>query len=679
MTSQTQPRHQRPTKLKKFLFGAPYYPEHWTDKERAGDPELMARAGVNVVRMAEFAWDRIEPSRGKFVFSLFDETIARLGRHGIGTILCTPTATPPRWLTADHPEWMRVDADGRPMEHGSRQHVCTANDDFRTESRRITAAMAEHYKADPNVIGWQTDNEFYCHFSECYCRACQSAFRVWLKKKYGAIAKLNAAWGTAFWALTFDSFDQVPLPYPKGRPTHPNPSHLLDYYRFLSDMLVEFQAQQVDILRRANADWFVTHNGMMGHIDYWRFTQDLDFLGVDVYPGFSGPMPRAAAGTAYANEKCRAASGNYIIPEQQGGPGGQGGYMLETPRPGQMRLWAYQGVAHGADGVLHFRWRTCRFGAEIFWYGILDHDNIPRRRYEEFSREGAELACIGPKVLGTVPLVKAAMLIEHDQQDAWSTISSGLPSSNDMAAKAFHEMWNRHLPCGLVHAEDSLAGLKFIYVPSFVMMDEALAGKLAEFVRGGGVLLTTARTATRNRDNRVISQSAPGLLREVFGVTIEEFGKLNHAAMKFKLAGRNLPAGPYYEVLGLHGAKAKGKWMALQDGGPHGATGTPAVAINSFGKGKAIYIGTYLDDKNVADIFDLALGLADIAPLAKADPYVEIACRAGRKGKLTFVLNHYAQPKQVSGLPKGANLISGKQCGGRITVEPFGVAVIESK
>ena len=337
------PRHRRPARLKGFLFGAPYYPEHWTVSQRRKDAERMAAAGVNTVRMAEFAWDRIEPARGEFDFSLFDETIARLGERGISTILCTPTATPPRWLTQGRDDWMRIDADGRRMHHGSRQHVCTNNDDFRAESRRITRAMADHYADNPHVIGWQTDNELNCHLSECYCRACVAAFRQYLRARYGDVAALNDAWGTAFWAQTYDDFEQVPLPHAHRRPGPPNPSHELDYYRFISESVITFQREQVDILRAANEEWFITHNGLFGHIDYWKFTRDLDFLGVDVYPGFGKMTPADSVWASYSNQRCRAVSGGYIIPEQQGGPGGQKYSIHRTPQPGQMRLWAYQG------------------------------------------------------------------------------------------------------------------------------------------------------------------------------------------------------------------------------------------------------------------------------------------------------------------------------------------------
>ena len=671
------PRHQRPTKLNRFLFGCPYYPEHWTEADRRDDPERMAAAGVNVVRMGEFAWDRMEPRRGQFDFSLFDEMIARLGERGIDTILCTPTATPPRWLTVGHPEWMRVDESGRRMDHGTRQHCCTTNEGFRAESRRIVAAMADHFRGNPRIIGWQTDNELDCHFSECFCHACQEGFRNWLRAKYQTIDALNAAWGNAFWALTYDDFDQIPLPYPNSRPAYPNPTHELDYCRFLSDSVIAFQRQQVEILRTARPDWFITHNGLFRHIDYWRFTEDLDFLGVDIYPGFSGDTPADAVWAALGNQRCRAVSGGYIIPEQQAGAGGQKPYIHLTPQPGRMRLWAWQSIAHGADGVLHFRWRTCRFGAEEYWCGVLDHDNVPRRRYEEFAREGRELAALGPRILHTTLDVQAGVLVENDQDEAASALHLGLPRHGDQAACAFGELWRRHLPCGLIHTADCLAGLRLAVLPSMPMMDEGLAGRLAAFVEAGGVLLATARSAIKDRHNRVIPVTPPGLLAELFGSTVEEFGRLNEGALKLRAEGRPIPCGKGYEILSLHGAEQAGAWLGFDDGAPCAAAGRPAVSIRRLGRGAAIYVGTFLSADNVRAIMDLALSLATIRPLAQAADFVEVTRRKAPGRALTFVLNHYPKSQISRGLPEGQYLLGGPAAGGELELPAWDVAIIE--
>ncbi len=677
----TTPRHQRPISLKKFLFGCPYYPEHWTDDLRARDPQMMADAGVNVVRMGEFAWDLMEPRRGEFDFSVFDQAIERLAKVGIGTIMCTPTATPPRWLTMGHDDWMRVSEDGKRMEHGSRQHVCTTAPDFRAESRRITAAMAEHFAGNPNVIGWQTDNELNCHFSLCYCHACKTAFGQWLARRYGEIAKLNAAWGTQFWSQTYDSFEQIPLPYPSSRPAGPNPTHELDYYRFTSDMVIEFQRQQVEILRKARRDWFITHNGLFAHVDYWKFAQDLDFMGVDIYPAFGLARANFESRAAFNNQCCRAVSGGYIVPEQQTGPGAQRTIILETPQPGQMRLWAYQSIANGADGMLHFRWRTARFGAEEYWCGVLDHDSVPRRRHREFAQEGQELKRLGETILGTTQDVRAAVLRSFDQIETQLTYHMDLPGTEEIARLAFDRLWRQHMPCGLVDASDSLAGLEFLLLPSLVMMDEELAARLRRFVEGGGVLVATARTATRNTDNQVIAQTPPGLLAELFGCTVEEYGKLNPGTISLSAGAagsQDIPCGTWYEWLAPRGAEVAATWSAPAEFGPCAAAGQPAVTVNRVGKGAAICVGTYLSLENAKAIMDLALAYAALTPLGEADEKVEITRRRDDKRSLMFVLNH-SRTRQHVKTSAGTELISRKPCNGQLDLEPYEVAIIREK
>lgn len=674
------PRHQRPTRLKRLLFGVCYYPEHWTEQDRRDDAKRMRDAGVNVVRMAEFAWDRIEPVRGKFDFSLFDATIAELGQAGIDTILCTPTAAPPRWLTEGRDDWLRVDHEDHRMVHGSRQHCCTTNERFRAESVRITRAMAEHYAKNPRVIGWQTDNELHCHIAECYCTACESAFQRWLAERYGTIEALNAAWGAAFWAQTYSRFEHIPLPYPQRRPASPNPSHLLDYRRFLSDEVCEFQRRQVKVLREANPGWWITHNGMFPPIDYWKFTEDLDFLGIDVYPSFAPHGPTGAHWPAYKNQLCRAASGGYIVPEQQAGPGGQQTYILTNPQPGQMRLWAIQALAHGADGVLHFRWRTCRFGAEEYWCGILDHDNIPRRRYEELVREGGDFAKLSEHIVGSTLDVRAAVLVQYEQDHAYEAMTLGLSGPGEQRKIAFTELWKRGLPAGLVHAEDSFAGLEMLVLPSMPMIDEQLASKLEQFVRDGGVLVITARSATRDRNNQVLAETPPGFLTTLTGSAVEEFCRLKpEMDIRLKAGKIEIAHGNAYEILATRGADILATWSVAASFGPCDAEGKPAVTVNRAGKGKVIYVGTFFNEQNVAPLFDAILPQATLAPPAEIPQDVEVTCRQKGDKRFLFVLNHGFTPKTIRRLPAGMNLVTGEACKGEITLAPYDVAVIEHK
>jgi beta-galactosidase len=423
-------------------------------------------------------------------------------------------------------------------------------------------------------------------------------------------------------------------------------------------------------------------------VDYWEFTKELDFLGADVYPAFGCKEPMDSVVMAAYAQKCRAASGGFIVPEQQAGPGGQKGGMSPSPRPGQMRLWAYQSIANGADGVLHFRWRTCRFGGEEYWCGVLDHDNVPRRRYQEFAQEGAELKRIGGKILHTVLDVQAAALIENDQDEAHLTYPLNLPSPADQAGKAYREFWRRHLPAGLVNAQDRFDGLKLLVVPSMLMMDDALAGKLAAFVESGGVLVVTARTATKNRDNQCIAQTPPGALAALCGAEVVEFGPVPSGQFHIDLGGgASIAGGPLYEILHLRGAQSVGRWGAPDNYGPCAPAGEVAVSLHRVGKGVAMYVGTFLTDQNAAAILDLALKHARITPLAQAPEAVEVTRRRDAsvgqasglsevRRSLIFVLNHYPS-KQSIRTSVGTELISGALCDGNLDLPPFGVAVIE--
>jgi beta-galactosidase len=671
--------HKRPAPFDRFWFGAAWYPEHWDPATRARDPERMAAAGFNLVRMAEFAWNLLEPEEGRFDFSLFDEAIARLAEKGISTLLCTPTATPPRWLSLKHPDLVRVDADGRPMEHGSRQHACHAHPAFREHSRRITAAMAEHWRGDPRVVGWQTDNEFYCHFRECHCASCQVAFQDFLRKKFrGDIDALNRAWGTAFWALTYRDFPDIRTPK-KGRPTYENPAHQLDYHRHLSDLVAGFQREQVKILRAADPRWFITHNGTMPGIDYrGSFTRDLDVLGVDIYPLFDfSPETRPAFHARWA-DAARSWSGNFIVPEQQSGPGGQAPYFHDHPEPGELRKMTYVSIARGADSLLYFRWRTCRFGAEEYWCGILDHDDVPRRRYDEVRQVGEELKRVGPEVLGTSVAVEVALAgPDFTNTAAHGALPFGLPSPDKVVESLHAHLYGAGYATGMVHPSDDLAGLKLLVVPHWPVFDPAWLPNLDAWVRAGGTLVLGARTATRDLDNNVVPETIPGCLRELVGLTVAEYGRKNlgdERPIAVALGKKSVRAEQWYEIL----VPAKGTRTLATWKGRHLA-GLPAATLRPLGRGAVVYVGAWL----TLPVFRLLLPslakLSGLRPLWPAAPRgVEVVRREGAAKRLWFFINHLDRPALLRKVPGGTDLLTGKALNGSLRLAPNAVSIIKT-
>lgn len=672
------PSHLRPAAFTEFLWGAAYYPEHGELATLDQDAERMRAAGMNTVRMAEFAWDLMEPEEGRYTFALFDEAIARLGAKGIRTILCTPTAAPPRWLTLKHPEVLRVDARGVTQRHGSRQHASTCSDVYREYSRRITRAMAEHFRDNPHVIGWQTDNEFNCHFSEDYSKAAETAWVQFLREKFsGGIDQLNERWGTAFWAQTYRRFEDVPLPA-RQQPTHLNPAHHLDYFRFLSWSVARFQHDQVEILRSVQPRWWITHNGLFRGIDYrGPFGRDLDVLGYDVYPLFA-PEASHSAAQAWALDSARAWTGNFFVPEHQSGPGGQTDYFHDNPEPGELRRMLYTTVAHGADSVLLFRWRTARFGAEEYWCGVLDHDNVPRRRYAEVAQVGAELSRVGPAVLGThVAIDVAVAATDYDNDSGQETLSLGLASPSALASGLHQRFWQAGHRVGVVHPSDSLAGLKLYVIPHWPIFDPAWLPALEQWVREGGVLVIGARTATKDLDNNVVTELLPGALRPLIGATVTEYGRQNTPDAKpldILVNGRAVRTQHWYEQLEPDAAAGTEVWSRWNT---RHLAGSPAATLRRLGRGAVVYVGTYLDGAVADALVPELVKLAKVEPaLPRIPAGVEVVRREAADRVLWFVINHATEERTVRDLPAGFDLVTQRKVANELVLPPFGVAVI---
>lgn len=700
----------RPIRTDRFILGAPHYPEHVVESYWERDAERMAAAGFNATRMGEFAWHILEPREGRFDFTLFDRAIEVLGRRGIKTIMCTPTATPPRWLTTHYPEVLRVDGHGRAASHGSRQHADTCSSVYRTHSKRITAAMAEHYKNNPFVIGWQTDNELNTTESRSYSSAAQQEFRKFLEARYGVIEALNKAWGGDFWATAYDNFDQIVTPFDQA-PGFAGPGHILDYHRFLAFATARFQADQVEILRAANPDWFIFHNiGRLNDLDLrGEFSRDLDFLGFDVYPLLYDEMQRLgghALAQAYYLDVARAFTGNFIVPEQQSGMGAQPGFSTLTPEPGEMRRMAVSSVARGADGVMFFRWRPAHFGAEIYWMGIIDHDDIPRRRYEEAQQFASEIRAIKDEILGTHVRMDIGIAgSDFDNQEAHRAYPMGLPSPEDDGLLLYRHCYREGIACGFIHPEDDLSRLKALFVPHWLIWRPEWTARIEAFAQKGGTVILSARTATRDANNHVIRETPPGFgLSELAGVTVEEFGRLapvdgdalfplderrlrdsrrprlatESAQRRYMLAYGNheVTAGHLYELLKpAVGTEVIGAWSNRF------ASGEAAITAKQVGKGAVIYLGTYLTDDLVAHFVPSILARADVHPLLPNLPEgVEVTIRQAVDRQLMFILNTRGQEVRVEGVPDGLDLLSGATVvDNAVRLGTYGCSIIKTR
>ena len=258
-------------------LGVCYYPEHWERKCWEEDIDRMLKVGLKTVRVAEFAWSFIEPQEGVYTYEFFDEFLDLAKAKGMKVIFCTPTATPPAWLTQKYPEVLNADIDGHLIYHGARRHYNYNSPVYRKLCANIVEKSASHYGSHPAIVGWQLDNEFNCENDVFYSESDTKAFREFLKQKYETPEMLNKTWGTVFWNQTYTDWEEVHLPRRTNNGAI-NPHQLLDYYRFISDSVCSFAKMQADIIKKyKKPEDFITHNGMFDNIDY-QIEADKDFL-----------------------------------------------------------------------------------------------------------------------------------------------------------------------------------------------------------------------------------------------------------------------------------------------------------------------------------------------------------------------------------------------------------------
>jgi beta-galactosidase len=664
-----------------FRFGVDYYPEHWPEEHWPVDARLMAEAGFNVVRLAEFAWSRMEPDEGRTDFGWLDRAIDVLAPHGIQVVLGTPTASPPPWLMARHPDVFLVREDGRRATYGHRRAVCPNNPAYHEATRRIVTRMAERYGGHPSVIGWQIDNEFG---DRCYCPICAAAFRDWLRGRYGTLDELNERWGTAFWSHVYSAWDQVPLPLSTGGPH--NPGLALDYRRFASDSYVAYQRMQIDVLRARCPDRFVTHN-LMGFkydkIDYFDLARDLDFVSWDNYQRMQWTMGEGvepSRGALAADTMRGLKRRSFWVMEQQAGPGGWE-IVSVAPRPGELRLWAYQTIAHGADAVVFFRWRTARSGTEQYWHGLLDHDGGRGRRYREIQRMGAEIRRAGDEIHASDVRSSVAMVLCADSRFAFQ-VQANNPGFGyaDHFQDVYRALHRRQVSIDVLAPTDDLSGYRLVVAPAMHVVTAAAAENLRRTVEAGGLLVVTQRSGVKDEANAVVDRRLPGLLAELCGVEVEEYDSLPpgaHNRVEFEPSGpasaSPIVVGTWADVLAPTGAEVVARYT--QDY----YAGRPAITLNRFGDGRVVYVGTLGEAALYDALARWLLDLAGVPPILDVPDGVEVAERWQGDRRLLFVLNHTGQAQDVSLDGAYVDLLSATDVQGTVTVAPRDVLVLRAR
>lgn len=669
-------------------LGVCYYPEHWDRKLWGEDLDRMLEAGLRTVRIAEFAWNLIEPQEGVYTYAFFDEFLNLAQEKGMQVIFCTPTATPPAWLTEKYPEALNADMDGHLIYHGSRRHYNYNSPVYLEKCRNIVEKFASHYGKHPAVVGWQLDNELNCENDRFYSESDTAAFRSFLQEKYGTLEALNQAWGTVFWNQTYTAWEEVHVPR-RTNTNAANPHLMLDYFRFISDSVNRFAKMQADIIRRyAKEGDFITHNGMFSNIDYQRMAREsLDVLMYDSYPDFGYELDSYDPNDPMKDRKwsrnlaeVRAVSPNFGIMEQQSGANGWNTRMeAPSPRPGQLTLWTMQSIAHGADYVSYFRWRTCTFGTEIYWHGILDYSGRENRRLREVREAAGKVGRL-QEIAGAKYEAKVGILKDYDniwdaQQDRWH----GRVESRSQKA-LFTAMQQLHVPFDFVYLEnhttpESLLQYETLFYPHACILTEERAALLEAYVEAGGRLIMGCRAGYKDSNGKCVMAKLPGLAARVTGTDIPEYTLVapDEGPVTVDWDGENFEAAVFNDLLAPVGENAE--VLAVYASGYY--AGTPALIRNRFGKGEAYYFGgafaldtakVFLRKLGLAEPFGQVIGLPESCELAVRE-------KAGRR--YLFALNYLAQPAEIVLKKPVCDLLNGSGEEGAQELEAYGVRVYE--
>jgi beta-galactosidase len=658
-----------------MLYGVDYYPELWPRAQWPRDLDLMAAAGLNVVRVGDLCWATMEPAPGRYTFEWLDTVLALLEERGMSAVLATPTAAVPPWLVQEDPTVMPVDAQGRRTAYGSWGAHCLSSPSLRERTRGIVRAMAGRYGHHPAVAGWQIDNELNVHGVPCHCERCAAAFQAWLRERYGTLDALNAAWGTACWSHIYSAWDQIPAPLETLAVYVHNPGLRLDFRRFASDQAIGYYRLQAEIIRALASGRAVTHNipGRSLALDFQRLAREMDVVSWDNYPVWAEDPQVGPALTHDLVRGLRRQS--FWILEQQVGTMDRPPYR--ATRPGLLRLWAMQAVARGAQAVLWFLWQTYRSGAEQYIAGLLDHVGRTTRFYSEMAETVRELRQVEPLLEGTAPRADVALLISYESLWALGLQSQSTHEHGawSYVAECYAPLYRRNVAVDVLGYDADLGGYRLIVAPAPYLADAALAARLDAYVAGGGVLLVTVRAGSKTPANLWPQEPLPGPLRSLLGVTVREWDALAPGAenrVTLELPGgtdRTCRVDTWCEILDPDDATPVARYL------DDFYAGEVAATHRAHGQGEVVYAGA-----RGADLLDgLLEGLlarAGVRPVLTTPPGVEAAVRIGTQHTLLFLLNHTEREQMVE-LPAGcADPLTGRELSGLVALLPLDVRIV---
>ena len=678
-----------------MYFGVDYYPEHWVypyagtpeapEARWAEDIDLMKAAGVNVVRMGEFAWGLFEPEEGRFCFDWMRRAMDLFQAADIKVVLGTPTAAPPLWLARKHPDILPLDERGLRKHPGTRRAYCLNSDTYWEYSRRIVRAEAQALGQHPQLIAWQIDNGLGGHDTvQSFNEEARRDWHAWLRAKYETVERLNDLLGASFWTQRFSCFEEVPMP--QRAPTLHNPALIVDWLRFSSDTLVAYLKMQADLLHEITPQLPVTNNlrALSRDFDHFDAAAVLDFVSLDSNAAVKSRSGELAMEydmmRSLKKEAVRTPNGDagfWCIEQKAGHVDWQD--VNSLVRPGVVRLFTHQLISRGASGVLYFLWRQPRIGPEKFYGGVLGHDGQPGRVYREIQQIGLEVRKLSPVLQGSRVAAEVCLLFSHEND--WSLRHTRQPTTAfNLRAHLelfYHALHDRNIPVDFARPTEDLSRYKLVIAPSLQLLAGGEADLLKLYVQNGGTLVATCNTGLVDEHHMAPDTGYPHDLTDLFGLEVTEFdvlppGEDNHLSFKGGFATTHLhPAQLWCDLIEPRDCQVLATYAK------DFYAGRPALTLNLFGQGKAVYVGTVSHQPFYYDIISWLRQLCGLHPLLKVPDTVEVSMREKGGHKIFFLLNHQNSPVRISFYKPMHDFLTGKTFTGNFDLPPHGVLVLD--
>jgi beta-galactosidase len=654
-----------------ILLGTAWYPEQWPESRWDADLRLMQAAHIRVVRVGEFAWSTMEPSEGNFHFGWLERAIALAAKHGIVTVLGTPTAAPPVWMATRYPDILRIRRDGRRAGTGNRAEESLTSPRYLRFCAQIAGEMAKRFGHNPNVVGWQIDNEFsYANMS--YDAITRHEFDHWLKAKYKTLANLNQRWTTAYWSETYDNWNEIPIPI-GGH----NPALMLEWKRFVTYTWYHYQQNQIDAIRRyADPRQFITDNfmGFFNGLDSYKVAQPLTLAAWDDYVG-SGHVNPVYNGLSHDLVRGFKRKDFWVMETQ---PSRVDWVAVNNSlNKGEVRAMAWQAVGHGANAVLYWQWRSALNGQEQYHGTLVGPDGQPVPAYSEIQSIGADFAKVGNQFQGTTPVSQVALLNSYDSR--WAIDFQKLTDKYSQVGQL--ESYYRALQplaqsIDVVSPDAPLDGYKLVVAPGLNILPRAMARHLMDYVRNGGNLILGPLSGMKNQFSELLTQRQPGFLAAPLGGRVDQYYALEKDVPLSGVWGSG-KATIWAERMSVSNSSTR---VLMRYGKSNGwLDNEPAVLTRRYGKGRITYIGAILGPRLMAAAAKWMAAQSGVKPVFGAVPEGVYVSRRVGAGKEIFVLVNYSKQSRVVALPHAMKSLL---AGGEVTsatLHRYGVAVLEER